>query len=196
MNKKETILTVCLGVFVVIGLVLIWKKDKENKLLKTQLKLAEENELGILNEYLKLHKQTLPEPIKQYVIRLKVQYVGVNEKVAKELNDIETLINTGQDEQALQGLSKIVENLLKDRYKQENLSEPGKKKIPTFHNLLEYAKEQHWISQESFMFCSELKNVRNILTHELAAKLDDALKTRMFFGSIGVICELKGIPNE
>lgn len=195
MNKKETILTVCLGAAVVLGLVLLWNKDKENKILKRKLKLAEENELDILNEYLKLHKQTLPEPIKQYVIKLKEQFVGVNEKVAKELEDIENLINAGQDEQALQGLSKIVENLLKDKFVQESSSEKEEKKIPTYHKLLEYAKEHEWISQDSFCFCNKLKNLRNKLTHELAAKLDDNTKAEMFFGSIGIIYELEGIPK-
>lgn len=196
MNKKETILTVCLGLALVIGLVFVWKKDKENKILKTRLKLAEENELGLLNEYLKQHKQTLPEPIKQYVIRLKEQYAGINEKVAKELEGIETLINAGQDEAALQGLSKIVENLLKDKFVQECSSEKEEKKIPTYHKLLEFAKEHKWISEDSFCFCNKLKNVRNKLTHELDTKLDDNTKAEMFFGSIGIIYELKGIPNE
>ena len=149
MNKKETILTVCLGLALVIGLVFVWKKDKENKILKTRLKLAEENELGLLNEYLKQHKQTLPEPIKQYVIRLKEQYAGINEKVAKELEGIETLINAGQDEAALQGLSKIVENLLKDKFVQECSSEKEEKKINTYHRLLEFTKEHKRISQDS-----------------------------------------------
>lgn len=196
MTKKETILTICLGVVLAIGLVLLWDKDMENKTLKSKLKLSQENELKLLNEYLKQHNQTLPESIKQYVIRLKEQYKGIDERVVKELEEIENFINTGKDEQALQGLSKIVENLLKEKYKQESFSEPEKKKTPTFHKLLEYAKEQHWISEDSFVFCSELKSIRNTLTHELAIKLDDDTKTRMFFGSIGVIYELKGIPND
>lgn len=150
-------------------------------MLKADLKESQEDKLILLNEYLKQQNQTLPEPIKQYVIRLKEQYIGVNEKVAKELNNIENLINTGQDEQALQGLSKIVENLLKEKYKQECSSEKEDKKIPTYHKLLEYAKEHTWISEDSFCFCNKLKNVRNKLTHELAAKLDDDTKAEMFF---------------
>lgn len=196
MTKKETILTICLGVLLIIGLIHLWNKDLENETLKFKLKISEENELRLLNEYLKQHNQTLPESIKQHVIGLKAQYKGIDARVVKELEEIESFINTGKDEQALQGLSKIVENLLKERYKQESSSEPEKKKTLTFHKLLEYAKEQHWISENSFVLCSELKNIRNTLTHELAIKLDDNIKAKMFLGSIGVIYELKGIPNE
>lgn len=197
MDKKDNSLWVFLGIVAVVGLA-AWgiKNSKENELLKSDLKRTKNDYLILLNEYLKQHNQTLPEPIKQYVIKLKEQYKGIDENVVKELDDVEGSINSGKDEQAFLGLSKIVENILKDRYVQECSSEIEKKKIPTYHKLLEFAKEHNWISEYSFMLCKEIKNVRNTLAHELAVKLDENTKTKIFFGSIGVIYELKGIPNE
>ncbi len=193
MNKKETILFVCVGLLAVFGIAFGYNKYQENQKLKAINQKQKKDILVLLDEYLKLHQQDLPEPIKQLIVNLRVQYKGVDEKVAEELYSIEKLITIGDDEGALQKLAKIIENLLKDRFVQENQENT---KIPTFHKLLEYAKEHSWIEEDSFQFCCAFKVLRNHITHELAVKVDDKTKTEMFIGGISLIYNLKGIRNE
>ena len=191
MNKKETILTVCLGVFVVIGLVLIWKKDKENNILKADLRKTKKDNLILLDEYLKLHNQTMPDSIKKMIIRLKDQYKGIDPKIEAELQDIEDLIVAGKDEIALRSLAKIVEDILR-----QELSEDLKKKRTAFDKLLDMARKRNIISETIYNIGKEVKEVRNKLTHELGVRLDDETKVSMFVGCISIIYALKGIPNE
>lgn len=191
MNKKETILFVCVGLLAVLGVAFSVKKFNENKKLKAELKSSQKDFLTLLDEYLKTHNQTLPESVKKQIVHLKELYNGTDGKVAEEFQTVEDLIVQGKDELALQTLAKIVENLLKLQLEKEL-----KDKHTAFDKLLDMAKKRNMISENTYSLAKSFKDNRNAITHELAVKLDDNTKVSMFVGGISVIYELKGIRNE
>ena len=137
--KKESLLLIAIGALFIGGI--MWALTDENKRLRNQIYKEEEEKDKIKKDYLNLLKdyltknKSLPESVKAQLLDLKEHYVGIQDDIAIELNNIVELIRMGKEELAVATLTKIVENLLKDRYVEEHIVET-RDKCPNFHQML------------------------------------------------------------
>lgn len=196
--KKESLLLIAIGALFIGGI--MWALTDENKRLRNQIYKEEEKDkikkdyLNLLKDYLTKNK-SLPESVKAQLLDLKEHYVGIQDDIAIELNNIVELIRMGKEELAVATLTKIVENLLKDRYVEEHIVET-RDKCPNFHQMLEHAKKSSWISERSFHFSMILKNERNMSFHELNPILNENERLIGFLAGIEMIYNLKGLKKS
>ena len=95
----------------------------------------------------------------------------VNPKVANELAQIVTLLGVKQDASAILKLKKVIDNLLKELFKDDpvllELAKANKRKAPSFSDYLEHAKNKKIITMEDYHLLSIVKSIRNEEAHEL-----------------------------
>lgn len=198
MNDKD--FTIILGALAVGGM--LWavseKRQKQNFIVQLRQKeyynnILKSNYLQLLKEYLNKQK-TLPDAIKEQLIQIRNQYVGIQDDVANELKNVIELINAGQEEMAIADLTKIIENLLKEKYVKENIVD-DKSKCPVLHKMIEKAKSLNWISGRAFHFSMALKEERNMTFHELNPSVSKNEKIILFLSGIELIYNLKGFAR-
>lgn len=173
----------------------IWAMDEKTKRIEAENKLQqkEEDYLKLLAEYLETRKD-LPKEIKEQLINLRTDYVGINDAVAIKLKTVVKLIETGEDEIAIEKLALIVENLLKERYVEASKA-TDKKQCPTFYNLLKKAQEWKWIPKHLFDMSLFLKDRRNEEAHDISTVFSENDKFIAFLSGIEIIYSLQGIKR-
>lgn len=173
----------------------IWAIN-ERELRKKQEKESQELEtdyLKLLTLYLD-EQRGIPDDIKQQLVHLREKYVGIHDAVAIELKSIIELIDGNKEEVAIEKLTKVIENLLKERYVVEGLAK-NTKDCPGLSVILKKALDLHWISKHEFNFSCFLKDERNYEAHELAVKFPANWRYISFLAGIEIIYNLKGIPR-
>ncbi|CAA0237442.1 conserved hypothetical protein [Tenacibaculum maritimum] len=124
------------------------KKEKKDLLLKS------------------LHdKEQIPNEIKEQIIKLINNYHGVEDDICNELISVLELIEIGQEVKAIKDLTKIIENLLKEKFEKENDSK-SKKFVP-LAKLIDYAKESDFFNQREYSTACILRDFRNEESHNL-----------------------------
>src|ERR1035437_3825350 len=125
----------------------IWAIDEQTKkiIAQNKLKQKEDDYLKLLASYLEKTKD-IPEEIKKQLYHLRDKYVGIHDEVAVELKTIIELIETKKEEIAIEKLTKIIENLLKEKFIEEGQAK-DKNSCPKLFKLLEKALEFKWISK-------------------------------------------------
>lgn len=180
MSKKAIYL---IGASAIICIILLWWiKNQEIEKLKDEstnkddyISELEANNFELINEILKTDK-TLPDNVKEQIINLIEKYKIRNVKVAIELESVIKLIENGEYEKAVMSITKIIENILKDKFaKDENFqihlkNENGKKRKAVFNEFIEYAKSIKILTKAECQFALGLKELRNEEAHELAVK--------------------------
>jgi len=198
MNKNAIIIVV---IVLAIGLS-IWGISEHTKRIKLEDDLDEKDKeleekdkdyLKLLSQYLKDRKE-LPKDIREKLVRLKEEYNEIAPEIAKKLQVVIELLFDGKDEIAIEKLGLIVENLLKDKYKEEGLKKDNKG-FPRFADLLKKAKELKWINPNHYFLSMFLKEKRNEEAHELTAKFSENDKIIAFLSGIEVIYQLKGVKR-
>ena len=193
--KKDTLIAI-LGV--VIALTVGWaiseslKRDEAEK----KLKKKEEDYLKLLSTYLKSIKgnSALIKEIQTKLEDLHQEYSGINEEVSKKLKVVIELISENKEEIAIEKLTLIIENILKDKYIAEGQAK-DKKSCPSLFKLLEKAKELNWITKHHFNFSLFLKDKRNQEAHELTPAINENEKIIAFFSGLEIIYHLSGIKR-
>lgn len=189
-NNIWLILTICLA----IG-GFIWAIDEKNKRLiaEKKLKQKEGDYLALLSSFLST-QNNLPLEIKEQLIHLRENYIGIQDDVAIELKTVIELIETNKEEIAIEKLTKIIEQLLKEKYVEEGKAK-DKRSCPKLFKLLENALEFKWITKHEFYVSCFLKDHRNDEAHELAVKFPTNWKYIAFLSGIEIIYNLKGIKR-
>lgn len=193
--KKDIIIAI-LGI--VVALTIGWaisetlEKDKALK----KLKKKEDDYLKLLSTYLKSIKgnSALIKEIRTKLEDLHKEYSGINEEVSKKLQVVIELITDNKEEIAIEKLTLIIENILKDKYIAEGQAK-DKKSCPSLFKLLEKAKELKWITKHHFNFSLFLKDKRNQEAHELTPDINENEKIIAFFSGLEIIYHLSGIKR-
>lgn len=221
-NENWIIVAGLVAGFVILWL--SYEKDKAYKLLeKSKSKnkdLENENEIllvtnkeliDVVHEFrakiisLKLMVEgdkELESGVKKKINELIDTYKEIDLKVTNELTAAMALIEIKQPVKAAFSLAKIVENLLEEKYSsnvafnefvKENNN--GKKKDPSFHDYIEFAKKEKLIETEEYHFAKGLKAIRNQEGHELDVKKHENWLLTAIFTGIGLIFKLSKSQN-
>tara|TARA_B100001115_G_scaffold182173_1_gene177844 strand:+ start:574 stop:1143 length:570 start_codon:yes stop_codon:yes gene_type:complete len=181
---------IAIGVLTIIaGVLILLLIDEQNRSKKKDLKikgLRKQNK-DLLTRTLK-EKEQIPEDIKSQLIKLIDQYEGVEENVCNELIGVLALIEIGQEVKAIKDLAKIIENLLKEKYKEEKPFK-GKKFIP-LAKLIEYAKSKSFFNDREYNTACILRDFRNEESHQLNVNDSRNMTTLALIGGIELIVRL------
>jgi len=167
-----------ISIAIAVGIIILWlnyDRMQKGKRIEELEKLIDQN-------------QEVDADLKKKLQKLIHQYQGVNPKVSNELISALALIEIKQKSKAAFSLAKIIENLLKKRY--QNDEKFKSKSRVSFHKLLDHAKESNDISSDQYFFAKGLKEIRNEEGHELDVEKDDSwFKSALYIG-IGLILKL------
>ena len=183
-----------LGALAIIGF--IWAINEHNRAnqLSFALNNSQRNYLKLLNDYTK--KQTsFSEEIKNQLVDLRKNYEGINDSVALELKAISELIESKHEEIAIAKLTKVIENLLKEKHVEEGKVK-DKRSCPQLYKMLKNALDFDWITEHEYNFSNLLRDQRNQESHELAVKFTTNWKNISFLSGIEIIYKLKGIKRN
>lgn len=173
-NKVLTGLLIVAGV--VIFLLAIDNVEKEKKLAALRREVEENKELG--------------KKIQKMLLDLIDQNQTVNPALANELTQIITLLSVKQDTTALMKLAKVVENLLKELYgeDEEFLSKvkSEKRRKPVFADYIDHAHAMKVISKEDFHLLSVLREIRNEEAHENGVRKEVTRMAAAFVAGVSV----------
>lgn len=170
----------------------------QNKSLKKQLD-DKQHDIDVLeNSYMKLLKeyiskqQEIPKELQDDLMNLCSQYKGLQPEVVEEMERVLKLLQDGQDELAIECLSKIVENVI-----EEKCSYIDKKvKDKTFFEKIKFAFDNKVISKRVFHMANVLKDSRNTIAHELGITMKKTEVVMNVRVGIEILFALKGIPND
>lgn len=191
--SNKTINTI-LGILTALSIA--WAISERIKRNNIENGLEEKNEdyLNLLSQYLHETKEKsgTTKTIKSQLEKLQKEYSGIDEAVANKLKIVIELISENKEEIAIEKLTLIIENILKDKYIEDG-NAPDKKSCPSLFKLLEKARDAKWINKHQFNFTLFLKDKRNEQAHEISTNINENEKFIAFFSGIEIIYQLKGI---
>lgn len=179
-NIAITVLAVVAGVF----LILFIKEKKESSELKKRNDDLLQDNLKLLRETLLNRKSVNPDILSQ-IDRLITYFQNKRPAISKELTDILLQIQNAQEIKAIRDLAKIIENLLKDKYKNEPRFH--KSKTITLKPLIDFAKETMFFNDKIYHSACILHQFRNEESHELAVQDSDNMKLSALLGGLEII---------
>ncbi len=200
MSNKGIFIGFTLGVVVIVLLFYLKENDRKIKEIK---KKEDDNEAN-LKEIKKMLSDIEEESLIKGDIRVSIDisqrinelinyYRNIDDDICEELNKALELIKDNYFEQGINKLAVIIENLLKNKYKNEE----GLKKNLKFANLINYAHKTNFFNQKEKDHCVYIKNTRNKESHELNNKLDDNDRAKLLLESVEIIFKFTKItPNK
>jgi len=190
-NWKDIAITIS----VVAGLIILWLvSDRKNLIANIQSLEKEIDANESLNEEIKRRLRDLVHSDEES---------DLDADTKNELIAIAALIEINQETKALSALAKIIENLLKKLYKNDEGFKTEfskqKRKTPTFHDYLEYAHKTGLINKEDYHLVSVLKIIRNEEAHELNVQKEQSRIVSTFITGLGIVMlltkKLKGLKT-
>lgn len=184
---------IILGALAVLGF--LWAIDEHFKRIDVKKRLDEKEDdyLKLMNKFLE-NRHSLPDEIKEQILHLRENYIGLQDDVSIELKTIHELIEQGKEEIAIEKLAKVIEHLLKDKFIAAGKAK-DKRSCPKLFRLLELALEFNWITKHEHLVSTILREQRNDEAHELAVKFPTNWKFIAFLSGIELIYKLKGIKR-
>ena len=168
----------------------------QNKSLKKQLEdkqhdinVLEDSYMKLLKEYIS-KQQGISKELQEDLMNLCTHYKGLEQSVVKELELVLALLQEGHEEQAVESLSKIVENVIEEKCRQENIIEDS------FFNNLKSAVNKGLISKRVFHLSNVLRDTRNTIAHEVGVTMKKSEVEMNLSAGIEILFALKGIPND
>lgn len=199
MKNKHTIFI--LIILVVSGGLAIYFLGKENRELRDEndelLKDNRKNKAQ-LDEILKMIEsdEEIDLSVRKKLSDIIQQYKTIDPDIAAELGTAANLIKSKEHSQAAFSLAKVVENLLKDKYKNDSsfqtflTNESGKKRREGFNEYLDFAKASGHINKEQLLYAKGLKEIRNQVGHQNNVRKDSSWIHTAFYTGIGLILKL------
>jgi hypothetical protein len=138
-----------------------------------------------------LSRSNLSEEVKSQILKLINEYRNIDKDISDELISVLSLVEIGQHEKAIKDLAKIIENILADKFKQEDKFKKFKKYIP-LAKLIDYAKETKLFNNKEYNAACILKEFRNEESHELNVKYGENWQMIGLLGGIEIVFKLKG----
>jgi hypothetical protein len=138
--------------------------------------------------------ENLTKEIRNRLKELIQNNAEVDPRIANELGQMIALLEIKQDTTAISKLAKILENLLKELYKEDKelwvLAESNGRKNPVFADYLQHAKNNKIISPEDFHLLSVLKIIRNEEAHDLDVHKEKSRILAAFIAGLGLVLSL------
>lgn len=187
MKGKDIAITALVIVSGVFLLSFFIERD-DNKKLRQKNDDLQEDKLKLLKDRIESSPEISTE-LKNQIQKLIKFYNKSHPDVSKELKDVLIEIQNGQDVKAIRDLAKIIENLLKAKYKSE-VRFCNSKHIPLKH-LIEYAKEKCFFNEKQYKAACILRDFRNQESHELAVEDTENMKMIALLGGIELILLFK-----
>ena len=181
------------GALAAAGFIWAYNEHTKRKELEQELSKKDNDYLKLLQHYLE-NQKSIPAEIKQQLIELRKKYSGLQDDVANKLKVIIELIEDDKEEIAIEKLTTVIENLLKDKFVAEQKVK-DRRSCPKLFKMLESALEFKWISKHENYVSYFLKDERNEEVHELTAKFPTNWKYISFLAGIEIIYNLKGIKR-
>lgn len=177
-KKIAPLLLVVAGTIIVFLLITNSKKEKKIKELKREIDEHED----------------LTKEIKKKLRELIENNSDIEPAIANELSQIVALLEIKQDLSAVLKLAKIIENLLKELYKNDSkvkeIAKTNNRKHPVFADYLEHGKNEGVISTEDYHLISVLKIIRNEEAHQIDVKKEKSRIISSVICGIGLILGL------
>lgn len=193
-DKPSKILYVLFAIAGCVAAYYYLKSKSLNKQLDDKqhdIDVLEDNYMKLLKEFI-AKQQEIPKELQEDLMNLCTQYKGLQPEVVEEMERVLKLLQDGQEELAIECLSKIVENVI-----EEKCSTIDKKvKERTFFEKLKFAFDNSLISKRIFHMANVLKDTRNTIAHELGIKMKKTEVVMNVRAGIEILFALKGIPNE
>lgn len=190
MNKDKKWMIIAGTVAAVAVVVVIWLALLNKKKGK---------EIDELKKYVD-SKNDLTAEIKKQLTELISKNPDIDENLANELAQIAALLEIEKDTKAMLSLAKIIENLLKELYKNnielKTLVKGKNRKNPTFEDYLNFAHDKGVISREDYHMLSVLKIIRNQEAHELNVKKDKGRIAACFIAGISTTFSLFNLLKQ
>lgn len=183
-SKIGNILAIAAG-FIIIWL-LIDNDKKKKKIIELKSEIDENENLTV--------------EIKRQLTDLIQNNKEVDPKLSSELGQIVGLLEIKQDATAVLKLAKIIENLLKELYKDDaelkELAKTKGRKSPVFADYLEHARNKEIFSSEDYHLLSILKIIRNEEAHELDIRKEKSRIIAVFISGLGLVLGLCRLLNK
>lgn len=195
--KKQDVTTLLIIIAVLItmsGIAFVYTEHLKRMKAEEDKKKSQEEYQKLFLLYLEKDK-TLPDEIKKQFKDFIEKYSGIEPGIAVELRTILNLIENKQEEIAIEKLTKVIEDHLKNKYVQEGKAK-DKQSCPRLSKLLKIALDLKWISEHEFYVSLFLKDKRNEEAHQVGTKFPMNWKSIAFLAGIELLYNLKGIKRE
>ncbi len=124
----------------------------------------------------------------------KLIYRATDEKASKELEDAHKLIEGNMLPKAAFSISKIIENLLKDKYEStedfKSYLKKKKKRNANYSDYLYYAHIKGDMKEDEYGFAKGLKGIRNEEGHENGVQKENRWIRNALFIGLGLVTKL------
>jgi DNA repair exonuclease SbcCD ATPase subunit len=182
----------------VAAIAIVWLiLDNRRQNAELQELLRKNEEKDDINEKLKEkieESKDIPDSVKKELEELIQQYKDIDADVSRELMAASSLIEIKEYPKAIFTLTKVIENLLKEKYSKSQAFSDWKKSKgkgnPTFADFIEFAKEENFISKDEYHFAKALKEIRNEEGHELNVVKSSIITASSFLLALGFILKL------
>lgn len=159
MSKNTITLAFAAGIFIC----LFANERQKGKLKDVMIQRLRKQNRDLVSQ--KIKESQIPTDIKTQIQELISQYEGLEEEICNELVSVLSLIEIGEEIKAIKDLAKIIENILKEKYQNE---EPFKdKKFVPLAKLIEHAKNSKLLNPKEYNTACILKEFRNEESHRL-----------------------------
>ncbi len=186
--KKNNVLLIGIALVAAALIYYLIENNRKLKFQENRIKELEENKIQLIKD--SLSKSALTEEIKNQVLELINEYKDIDEDISNELISVLSLIGIDQIEKAIKDLAKIIENLLKDNFLNDEKFK--NKKFVSLGKLIELAKESGLFNNKEYNAVCVLKEFRNEESHELNVKYGSNWQMIGLLGGIEIIFKLKG----
>lgn len=193
MSKNKTIIYV---VGAVATMVIIWlildNIDKNLKLNDLKKKNDEKDDINKKLQAKIEEAKDIPFEVKKQLEDLIERYNNVDNGVRQELMTASSLIEIKEYQKAIGVLTKIIENLLKERYSDDATfkDKMKKKSFPALKDYLDHAKDDNFLLPEEFHFANGLREIRNEDAHKLNPQKSILLTSSAFLSAVDLILKI------
>jgi len=167
-----------------LGVMLLYSKA-ENKKKDQKIQELQQDKLKLLQENLR-NSENFSAEVKKQINKLIEDYRKKNASVTIELKKILRFIEAGEDISAIKDLAKVLENLLKEQYLNDQAF-LSKKRSPSLKNLIEHAKEVCLFTKRQYNTACILHDFRNQESHELAVQDTEYMKIIGLLGGLEIV---------
>lgn len=195
MNAKKVLVYTAgaVAVLVIVWLILL-NKEKDEKI---EILANSNDEKDEINQKLKEtieNSAEIPSDVKEKLELLILEYKVIDNNLSSELQTAAGLIQIKAYPKAIGVLTKIIENLLKEKYRNDpeliaNSKKKGRK-APALIDYLEQARNQNVLSSEEFHSANALREIRNEDAHELNPIKTKMLTASAFLSAVDLILKL------
>lgn len=163
---------------------------EENEVLKRKAKESDENYLKLLDEYVQ-KANSIPESAKTKLTELIDTYSAIDKNITIELQVAIQLLEDGKETIAVEKLTKVIENVLKDKLTSETCID----KKRTFMDAIKEAIKLNLICERIGAFMNALRVIRNEEAHDINVQITPSETIIYLLASVHILFELASTPK-